>query len=263
MEAPVYHLENVVHVRSELENFDGPLDLILTLLSRNRMEIQDIQISLILEQYLAWMDRQKELNLDVASEFVAMASHLLFIKTRMLLSMDQEESVSEMEELVAALEQRRRSENYARVKLLLPELQRRWLIGSDCLTRGPLPVTPDKTYHYQHAPEDLERSMRSLYQRTAEEVVPPERAFRGIVGREPYPVGKKAEELLGRLKQGVQRLKSLFSMAKSRSELVATFLAVLELCKLRRVELEGEGEETEVRAGEEPDALPELPEDSE
>lgn len=261
MEVPVYHLENVVHVRSELENFDGPLDLILTLLSRNRMEIQDIQISLILEQYLAWMDRQKELNLDVASEFVAMASHLLFIKTRMLLSMDEEESVSEMEELVAALEQRRRSENYARIKLLLPELQRRWLIGTDCLTRGPLPVTPDKTYRYQHAPEDLERAMHSLYQRTAEEVVPPERAFRGIVGREPYPVGKKAAELLGCLKQGVQRLKSLFSMAKSRSELVATFLAVLELCKLRRVELEGEGDETEVRAGTEQN-LSEVPGDS-
>jgi segregation and condensation protein A len=58
MEAPVYHLENVVHVRSELENFDGPLDLILTLLSRNRMEIQDIQISLILDQYLQWMEEQ-------------------------------------------------------------------------------------------------------------------------------------------------------------------------------------------------------------
>ncbi len=247
MEAPVYHLENVVHVRSELENFDGPLDLILTLLSRNRMEIQDIQISLLLEQYLEWMARQKALNLDVASEFVAMASHLLFIKTRMLLAMDQEESVSEMEELVAALEQRKRSEDYARIKLLLPELQRRWAIGSDCLTRGPLPVTPDKTYRYHHQPEDLERAMHLLFQRSAEEVVPPERAFRGIVGREPYPVGKKAEELLSRLKRGAQRLRSLFLLSKSRSELVATFLAVLELCKLHRIELEGEGADAGLR----------------
>jgi hypothetical protein len=163
MEAPVYHLENVVHVRSELENFDGPLDLILTLLSRNRMEIQDIQISLILDQYLQWMEEQKELNLDVASEFVAMASHLVFIKTKVLLAMDQEESVSEMEELVAALEERKRSENYARVKLLLPELKRRYEIGSDCLTRGPLPVTPDKTYRYHHAPEDLAQADAVLY----------------------------------------------------------------------------------------------------
>jgi segregation and condensation protein A len=248
MEAPVYHLENVVHVRSELENFDGPLDLILTLLSRNRMEIQDIQISLILDQYLQWMEEQKELNLDVASEFVAMASHLVFIKTKVLLAMDQEESVSEMEELVAALEERKRSENYARVKLLLPELKRRYEIGSDCLTRGPLPVTPDKTYRYHHAPEDLTRAMKALYQRSAEEVVPPERAFRGIVGREPYPVGKKAEELLRRVGQGVQRLKSLFRLAKSRSELVATFLAVLELCKLHRIQLEGTGEEETVSA---------------
>lgn len=253
MDSPVYHLENVVHVRSELENFDGPLDLILTLLSRNRMEIQDIQISLILEQYLEWMERQKELNLDVASEFVAMASHLVFIKTRMLLAMDQEESVSEMEELVAALEERRRSESYQRIKLLLPELQRHWEIGSRCLTRGALPVTPDKTYRYHHESADLEQAMKNLFRRSAEEVVPPERAFRGIVGREPYPVGKKAEELLRRVSAGVQRLRSLFRLSRSRSELVATFLAVLELCKLHRVELEGEGEETRVRVGTEED----------
>lgn len=249
METPVYHLENVVHVRSELEDFDGPLDLILTLLSRNRMEIQDIQISLILDQYLEWMDQRRELDLDVASEFVAMASHLVFIKTRMLLAMDQEETVSEMEELVAALEERRRSENYARLKLVLPELNRRWALGIDCLTRGPLPVTPDKHYRYQHTPADLERAMAELFRRGGEEIVPPERAFVGIVGREPYPVARKAEELLHRLGQGVQRLKGLFRSAQSRSELVATFLAVLELCKLRRIHLEGEGEECTVLPG--------------
>jgi segregation and condensation protein A len=89
--------------------------------------------------------------------------------------------------------------------------------------------------------------MHLLFQRSAEEVVPPERAFRGIVGREPYPVGKKAEELLSRLKRGAQRLRSLFLLSKSRSELVATFLAVLELCKLHRIELEGEGADPGLR----------------
>ncbi|MFQ7454330.1 MAG: segregation and condensation protein A [Flavonifractor plautii] len=75
----------MVKARDEaMEDFNGPLDLILHLLSKNRMEIKDIQISLILDQYLEWMDQRKRLDLEVASEFVTMAAHLVFIKTRML-----------------------------------------------------------------------------------------------------------------------------------------------------------------------------------
>ena len=77
MDGPVYHLEGVVKAKEAgMEDFVGPLDLILHLLAKNKMEIQDIQLSLILDQYLAWMDRRRELDLEVASEFVAMASHL-------------------------------------------------------------------------------------------------------------------------------------------------------------------------------------------
>ena len=73
MDSPIYHLEKVVKARAEaLEDFTGPLDLILHLLSKNKMEIKDIQISVILEQYLAWMERRKKLDLEVASEFVTM-----------------------------------------------------------------------------------------------------------------------------------------------------------------------------------------------
>ena len=71
MEGPIYRLEGVVKAREEnMEDFIGPLDLILHLLGKNKMEIKDIQISLILDQYLEWMDRRKELDLEVASEFV-------------------------------------------------------------------------------------------------------------------------------------------------------------------------------------------------
>ena len=80
-----------------MEDFEGPLDLILHLLSKNKMEIKDIQISVILEQYMEWMDTRKELDLEVASEFVTMASHLVYIKSRMLLSINDEEALSEME----------------------------------------------------------------------------------------------------------------------------------------------------------------------
>ena len=97
METPIYHLEKVIRSREEgAEDFNGPLDLILSLLAKNKMEIQDIQISLILEQYLAWMDKRRSLELEVASEFVTMAAQLMFIKTRMLLSIHDEEAISEL-----------------------------------------------------------------------------------------------------------------------------------------------------------------------
>ena len=71
MDSPIYHLEGVVKAKTEdMEDFVGPLDLILHLLSKNKMEIKDIQISLILDQYLAWMAARKEMDLEVASEFV-------------------------------------------------------------------------------------------------------------------------------------------------------------------------------------------------
>ena len=84
------------------------------------MEIKDIQISLILDQYLQWMSQRKELDLEVASEFVTMASHLVYIKTRMLLSIHDEEALSEMEQLIATLEAHQRNENYLKIREVVP-----------------------------------------------------------------------------------------------------------------------------------------------
>ena len=124
MEAPIYHLDKVVKARQEdMEDFDGPLDLILHLLSKNKIEIRDIQISELLDQYLAWMAQREELNLEVASEFVTMAAHLVYIKTRMLLSIDDEVAMSEMEELMAALrEDQRRDGGAGRALRIRPGL---------------------------------------------------------------------------------------------------------------------------------------------
>ena len=88
MESPVFKLEKVVHSRSEeMQDFEGPLDLILFLLGKNKLEIQDISISLICDQYIAWLEQRQRMDLEVASEFVIMASHLVYLKTRMLLSL--------------------------------------------------------------------------------------------------------------------------------------------------------------------------------
>ena len=116
MDSPVFKLEQVVQSREGLEDFEGPLDLILFLLSKNKIEIQDIPIALILDQYLAYLDLRQQMDLEIASEFMTMAAHLMYIKSRMLLSIEDEEAQSEMDLLIRSLEERRNTETYQRIK---------------------------------------------------------------------------------------------------------------------------------------------------
>ncbi len=243
---PRYHLDEVVHAKGELmEDFDGPLDVILLLLSKNKIEIQDISISSILEQYLAYLDEMKRMDMEIASEFIAMASHLILIKTKMLLSAaEQEEAISEMELLIRSLEERQRQEAFSQVKNSVEYLAGRNEIGVNLFTKEQEPFQRDMTYRYQHSPEDLVRAMQNIAERSERALPPPTANFSGIVGREPYPVTKKAAEVLKKLlSHGVSKFLKLFRSNRSRSEIVATFLAVLELCRLRSVELEGESDE--------------------
>ena len=249
MEEPRYHLDGVVHARAEtLEDFDGPLDVILLLLSKNKIEIQDISIASILEQYLAYLDEMKRMDMEIASEFIAMASYLMVIKTKMLLSLsEREEALSEMELLIRSLEERQRKEALEQIRTAVSFLEARNGLGSCCLTKEPEPVQRDKTYRYRHDPADLVRAMALLAERSERMLPPPKSSFEGIVGKEPYPVTKKAAEILRKLLVGgVTRFKKLFAGSRSRSEVVATFLALLELCRQKSVALEEEpgGEQT-------------------
>lgn len=248
MEAPVYHLDKVVKAKQEdLEDFDGPLDLILHLLSKNKIEIRDIQISVLLDQYMEWMDQREKLNLEVASEFVTMAAHLVYIKTRMLLSIDDEVAMSEMEELMAALEEHKSQEAYVKIKDVTGPLGGRYEFGRDYLTKQPEPVKTDNAYNYIHDSVDILTAIRSVFTRLDSKLPPPTAAFEGIVGREPYPVADKARSILDRLVQfGVARFRALFKTSRSRSEVVATFLAILELCKANRIHLAGTAEDCTV-----------------
>ena len=248
--------------KEDMEDFVGPLDLILHLLSKNKMEIKDIQISLILDQYLEWIRQRQELDLEVASEFVSMASHLIYIKTRMLLSIHDEEALSEMEQLIASLEEHQRHENYAKIKAVTGDMGSRYLIGLDYIPKAPEPLRVDKTYRYIHKPGDLVKAMKAVLEKNDAKLPPPMQAFDGIVGREPYPVGDKARELLHRLICfGVTRFRTLFRGSRSRSEIVATFLAVLELCKSRSILLAGTETECTVTCTQETE-LPEFTADS-
>ena len=257
MESPVFKLEKVVHSRTEeLQDFEGPLDLILFLLGKNKMQIQDISISLICDQYLSWLDRRQQLDLEVASEFAAMASHLVYLKTRMLLSIEDEEAKSEMEALIQSLEERRRGESYANVKALGEKLGPLEEFGRNVCVRGPEALEPGEI-QYNHHPQDLLWAMRELQSRAERKLPPPKAAFQEIAQYEPYPVERKALDILRRLRHGtVTRFLQLFQGSRSRSEMVATFLAVLELCRSHVLQLSGSESECVVRqVGEPPEHL--------
>ena len=155
MEEPTYHLAGVMHTRDELPaDFDGPLSVILLLLSKNKIEIQDVSITSILEQYLAYLDEMKRLDMEIASEFIAMASHLMLIKTKMLLSAaEREEAMSEMELLIRSLEEKQRAEAYEQIRTAVAFLEPRSDIGNGFFPHAPQPLRPDATYRYRHEPQ--------------------------------------------------------------------------------------------------------------
>lgn len=242
MDNPIFKLESVVHERSAeaLQDFEGPLDLILFLLSKNKIEIQDIPIALILEQYLAYLEERRQLDLDIASDFITMAAHLMYIKTRMLLSIEDEEAQSEMDELIASLKERQQKDTYMRIRTLTETLGPMGEFGRSIMTRNPEPMQHGKVYEYDHEKADLVLAMQSVLERGERMAPPPSAAFSEIVKREPYPVADKAGEIVKRLKHfGMTRFLLLFKGAHSRSEIVATFIAVLELCRARVIRLVG------------------------
>lgn len=252
MAEPQYKLEGIVHTQSEIrEDFEGPLDVIFLLLSKNKIEIQDVSITAILEQYLAYLDEMKRLDMQIASEFISMASHLMLIKTKMLLSAaEQAEAENELDLLRQSLIERRRKEAMEQIRIAVSQLEPRNEIGRCLFTKEPEPLRRDSTYRYKHSIVDLLRALDTIAERSQRQLPPPTANFKGIVAKEPYPVTRKAGEVLRQLVlRGVERLKALFRGNKSRSEIVATFLAILELCKTNSVILEDDlsGENPNVR----------------
>ncbi len=240
MDSPVFKLEQVVQSKEGLEDFEGPLDLILFLLSKNKIEIQDIPIALILDQYLDYLERRQQMDLEIASEFMTMAAHLMYIKSRMLLSLEDEEVQSEMDILIKSLEERRNTETYQRIKAAAAQLGPMGEFGRDIMLRPPEPMERGKVFVYDHSPDDLLAAMGDALDRGERRAPPPMANFTEIVRHEPYPVQSKAGEILRRLREvGITTFRRLFRGSRSRSEVVATFLAVLELCRSRAIHLAG------------------------
>lgn len=125
------------------------------------------------------------------------------------------------------------------IRVAIGVLEPRNEIGRCIFTKEPEPLRREQTYRYKHEPLDLLKALDAISERSKRQLPPPTTNFLGIVGKEPYPIGRKTVEVMRRLVlRGAERLKNLFKGNKSRSEIVATFLAVLDLCKTNSVTLE-------------------------
>ena len=236
MENPSFFLEGVVRERDELRDFDGPLSLILMLLTKNKIEIRDISISDILDQYLAYLERMQSMDLEVASEFVQMAAQLMYIKTRTLLNTPEE--TSELELLMQSLEQLRCRGILNSVRETLPELKAAAERGMLYYAKLPEPLPrQSKEYVYSHKPVELLKAMYSIYSRGGR-TPETEELIAAVPKPIVYSVRSKSEQLLRRLKKGRAALKELYAACRSRSEVVATFMSVLELCSLGSVTIQ-------------------------
>ncbi len=257
MENPTFHLEGVVKSREEMEDFTGPLSLILMLLSKNKIEIRDLHISDILEQYLEYIDKMQSMDLDVASEFVQMASHLVYIKTRTLLA--GEEEVEELEELMSSLEQLKCRDAYVSIKAVTAELASAASQGALLFSKQPEPLKKlgSRDYCYSHEPHELLSALLSIFSRgvkglDANGVLIPKRIV--------YGVKEKSRQLVSLLGSVSSRtLKELYLMSHSRSEVIATFVSVLELCAMGSLLLYEDGGELSVKlCGDVPEELSEF-----
>ena len=230
MEDMTYRLEGIIKSEEDYKDFEGPLNLILMLLSKNKIEIRDIQISLILDQYLEQIEQMQAMDLEVASEFIQMASHLLYLKTRTLLA-GEEAEISELDALIASLEQLKCRDSYMSIKKVTEQFDTATRQGLLLQSRPPEPL-PKQPYNYKHEPAELLAAIAAMFSRggaNPEDIVPRQAIPKKIV----YGVRTKSIEILDLLKETPElSLRKLFSDSHSRSEVVATFLSILEMCSV-------------------------------
>ena len=250
---PTFYASAVISGREDMEDFEGPLTLLLHLVSKNKVAIADIQIGDICDQYIAHLEQMTEMDLEVASAFVQMASHLVYIKARALLSADQE--IPELELLIHSMEDLQCRAQHTQVKGVLEELAARYIPGGGYTERAPSPL-PGENYTHQHHILDILESLYRVIERDVDIPHMEEPRFH-MPTPITYSVSVKVGEIVSQLKSvGGMRMQTLFLEAESRSEVVATFVAVLELCKMGSIEFEGEGGSLQVSfTGVEPQAL--------
>ncbi len=224
----------------KLEVFEGPMDLLLHLITVHKLDIYDIPIVELVDQYTAYVRQMQEEDMEVASEFLEMAARLVYLKTVSLLPV-YEEADELKEQLQTELLE------YRVCKMLAGDLAGN-TEGFDYFARPfPEEIDPDRTYRRLHEPEELLRAYSAAAGKKLRKLPPPLDSFRTIVARKIVSVGSKIDSILTSLKKKRKRkLMDIYREVKSRSELIAAFLAVLEMARDKTVYITGDGEDARI-----------------
>lgn len=223
----------------KLEVFEGPMDLLLQLISKKKVSINDVPIMEIIEQYLEYVRQMQDDNLEVSSEFLEMAARLLYIKTVSLLPV-HEEAEKLVEELRGELTE------YQDCKMVAGKLQNQ-AKGFEFYSRPPEEIEVDMTYTRIHEPFEIFKAYLAAVGKGKRKLPPPIEAFRGIVAHKIVSVSSRIGFIIDKFKNKKKyRFLSFFEESESRSEMVATFLALLAMAKAKRVQIDGDGENVEI-----------------
>ena len=218
----------------EDENFEGPLDLLLYLVSKNKMDLHDINLMALIDQYTAAIATMQRNQMELASEFIDMAAHLVQMKSALLLPRNPETERMKTELTGRLIE-------YSLCKQVAAELGGR---ARDLYTavRAPMPLPGAAQYSRRQSPDKLVQAWFSLMGRSLRKRQPGQDRFEPLVTAPVVSVASRVVHLLrGLVKGSIRRMGQLFSKSESRSTNVATFLALLELVRAGRVALDGEG----------------------
>lgn len=226
-------------INYKLEVFEGPMDLLLHLIAKHKLNINDIPIVELVNQYLDYVRQMENADFEIAGDFLEMAARLIYIKTVSLLPR-HEEAEQLKKELTGELIE------YRDCKIMAKKLSEHTQ-GFDRFVREPQEGYVNYNYERFHEGEELLNAYISAAGRAQRKLPPPVDSFRQIVARKFVNVASKIGSVMGKLKKHrkVKFLK-LFSDAQSKSDIVATFLAVLELAKTKQIMLDGSIDNPEV-----------------
>lgn len=220
----------------KIEGFEGPLDLLLFLISKHKLNINDIQISTLLEQYLEYIDGIEDCDFEYAGEFLEMAARLILIKTLSLLPKHEE-----AEELKRELQGR--LIEYSVCKQAAERLSDEY-VGDKIFVKKPTLPDFDKTYHGKNQPEELIKAYLGLSDRKLRQKPVEASIFKPIVSHKIVSVTTGIMTVLRRLyKTGKCSLVDVMDKAAGKSEKIAVFLAVLELTKSGRISINDDNTE--------------------
>ena len=217
-------------VTYRLDQFEGPLDLLLTLIQKNKVNISDIPIALICDQYVEYISEAQKLDMDIASEFLVMASELMLIKSKMLLPRTEEESEDPRAQLTDALLR------YQQAKEAVSKLAPLYAYYSGRMVKDTDEISIDKTYVHDHDVTALCAAVRRIiaYNNALEHAA--NTAFTPMISKPIIPVEIKIVSILKNLeKRGAATLEELIINEVSLPDIIASFLGVLELVKIRKL----------------------------